>query len=269
MNRQVACIYAPNEFEEEKGVMIYRSIGGERLAVLDPIILLDHVKTAPGSGKIGFSRHPHRGIETVSVVVEGEVGHSDSLGNEGFVGPDGTQWMNAGNGIWHEEMLIPGPEGGEMMQLWFSLPRAKKRVQPTYQNGPVVPFASGVRVIAGRFGGVEGLFQGISVQPTILVATLEANAALTIPTEADEAAFAYVFRGSATIEGKTANAPEMMILTGGDETVLTAGPDGARVLFVSAKPLEEPILQYRSFVMNTAEDICETVEMIEAGTFAA
>lgn len=272
--RQAAFVYSPNEFEEEKGVNIYRSIGGERLAILDPIILLDHVKTDPGSGRIGFSRHPHRGIETVSYVVEGEVGHSDSLGNEGVVGADGTQWMNAGNGIWHEEMLISGRGGGEMLQLWFSLPRARKRVSPTYTNGPTetipVEKSSGatVRVIAGQYGETYGLFHGIETRPTILSITLDADASLDFPSKIGESAFAYFFRGSAFCGNKRADSPQMMILTDGGSLELRAGPEGARLLFVSARPLEEPILQYRSFVMNTPEDIQETVDMIESDTFA-
>jgi redox-sensitive bicupin YhaK (pirin superfamily) len=269
-----AIFYAPTSIDEAKGVTNNRVIGGERMAILDPIMLLDHASISADSEVVGFPRHPHRGIETVSYVISGEVGHKDSMGNEGIVGPGGTQWMTAGNGIYHEEMMQPGPHGAEMLQLWFSLPRNQKRVPAGYVGGPaeevpeVKKGSATVRIVAGSFEGTEGLFKGIAVEPTILDITLHDNAMLEIPTEHGHATFAYVVRGSVTSTGRTVTAPEQIVFANGDYVSLTAGPKGARVFYVSAKPLNEPIVQYRSFVMNTVEDIKETTDMIHAKTFA-
>ncbi len=269
-----AIFYAPTKVEEAKGVTINRVIGGERMAILDPIMLLDHASISAESDIVGFPRHPHRGIETVSYVISGEVGHKDSNGNEGIVGPGGTQWMTAGNGIWHEEMMKPGPEGAEMLQLWFSLPRNKKRIPAAYQGGPaeevpeVTKASAVVRIVAGSFEGTEGIFKGIAVNPTILDITLHDNATLEIPADHGHATFAYVIRGKVTTTRRTVSAPEQIVFGDGDYVSLTAGPQGARVFYVSAKPLHEPIVQYRSFVMNTVDDIKETTDMIHAETFA-
>lgn len=271
--RPAAIIFAPTTADEAKGVTIRRVIGGERMAIFDPVMLLDHASIAADSETVGFPRHPHRGIETLSYVIAGEVGHKDSIGNESVVGPGGTQWMTAGNGIWHEEMMKPGTEGAEMLQLWFSLPRAQKRTPASYLGGPaetvpeVTKASAVVRVVAGEFEETKGLFQGIAVDPTVLDVTLHANSTLEIATEFTHATFAYVIRGSAISGGKTVSAPEAIVFGDGDYVSLTAGAEGARFLFVTAKPLHEPILQYRSFVMNTVDDIRETVDMIHNGTF--
>ena len=278
-SRKPAFMFVPTQTDEAKGVTINRVIGGERIAILDPMILLDHASIAAGSEVVGFPRHPHRGIETLSYVIEGEVGHKDSIGNEGIVGPGGSQWMTAGNGIWHEEMLKPSEHGAEMLQLWFSLPRDQKRIKPGYQGGPSesIPVHESegavVRVVAGSFEGVAGFFNGIAVKPTVLDVTLSANATLEIPTNTGEAAFLYVIRGTAILEDdlephtKSAPAPRAIMLTDGDVVSIKGGAEGARFLFVAAKPLNEPILQYRSFVMNTPEDIHETLDLIHQGVF--
>lgn len=268
--RKAGIIFEPTIADEAAGVDIRRVIGGERVALLDPFLLLDHPTIAPGSPTVGFHRHPHRGIETLSYVLRGSVQHRDSMGNEGTVGVGGAQWMTAGNGIYHEEMLISADDGAEFIQLWFNLPRDKKRIPAAYVgvDGDHVPVVGSVAVIAGEFAGRKGPFQGIAVQPTVLDVTLEPAASITIPTELGAAAFAYFVRGSGAIEDRVAKAASLMILTDGDQVTLSAGDEGARFLFVAAQPLNEPVLQYRSLVMNTVEDIRETLDMMDAGTFA-
>ena len=272
-SRQAGFVFAPTQVDEAPGVTIRRAIGGERMAILDPFILLDHPTVASTSPAAGFPRHPHRGIETLSYVYSGSVLHKDSLGTEGTVGAGGAQWMTAGNGIFHEEKLIPGEDGAEFLQLWFSLPADQKRVPPSYvgaepETVPVVEMEGGsVRIVAGNFLGTKGIFDGIAVDPTILDIQLAANATLTFPTIPGEAAFAYVIHGSIDVGRGLVESPNLIVLTDGDSLTLGAGAMGGRVFFVSAKPLEEPILQYRSIVMNTVEDIMESVAMIEAGNF--
>ncbi len=273
--RKVAFAFTPTHADEAKGVTIRRSIGGERLAILDPFMLLDHASIAPSEGNetVGFPRHPHRGIETLSYVLRGRVGHKDSIGNEGEVGPGGTQWMTAGNGIYHEEMLLPSDDGAEMLQLWFSLPQNLKRVPPGYKGvheDDVPEFQTGnatVRVVAGSVDGTEGAFTEIAVKPTVLDIQLGAGGEFEFETEAKEAAFVYLVSGDLEIAGRLLKGNQMAVLSSGDHVRLES-KEGARMLYVAAVPLNEPILQYRSFVMNTVEDIQETVEMIESGAFA-
>lgn len=272
-NRPAAILFEPTAVDEAKDVTIRRVVGGERMAILDPIMLLDHASIAADSETVGFPRHPHRGIETLSYVLTGEIGHKDSMGNESVVGPGGTQWMTAGNGIYHEEMMRPGAEGAEMLQLWFSLPQDKKRVPASYQGGPadqvpeVIDIGVKVRVVAGSYAGKNGLFTNIAVNPTVLDVELQADAKFTHPVAPGEAAFAYVVRGFAVSGSHTATAPKVIVFGDGNEVEISAGSQGARFFFVSAMPLNEPIVQYRSFVMNTVDDIAETLDMMQAGTF--
>lgn len=275
-HRTVAFAFSPTVADEAKGVIIRRSIGGERLALLDPFLLLDHVTVDPAhtGGEIGFPRHPHRGIETLSYVISGEVAHRDSLGNEGRVGAGGTQWMTAGNGIYHEEMLIPGADNGEFLQLWFNLPRAQKRIPAAYAGvtGPDVPTVSGdgfsVRVVAGEFAGTPGAFKGIAVQPTVLDIKIQPGQSVTIATTPGQAALAYLVKGGIAEAPARDSGPQLVVFTDGSQVTLAAGDEGARLLFATAPLLNEPVLQYRSLVMNTPEDIQETYEMMASGQFA-
>ncbi len=276
-SRKVAFVFPPTVADEAPGVTIRRTIGGERLVLLDPFLLLDHVTIDPAKsgGEVGFPRHPHRGIETLSYVLAGQVAHKDSLGNEGQVGPGGSQWMTAGNGIYHAEGLIPDDDGGEFLQLWFNLPRSQKRIPAAYVGAPAdtIPVVETeiytVRVVAGTFADATGPFRGIAVAPTVLDVYLSANQSITLPAPAGETAFAYVTAGTLIADGKTAMTPELMAFTDGDDVTVSAGENGARFLFVAATPLNEPVLQYRSLVMNTVEDIRETLQMMEDGTFAS
>lgn len=272
--RMPGFVFAPTSVDEAEGVTIKRAIGGERLAILDPFILLDHARIEPGSDVVGFPRHPHRGIETLSYVIAGEVGHKDSKGNEGKVGPGGSQWMTAGDGIFHEEMLIAGPDGAEFLQLWFSLPREQKRIPAAYIGAPALSIPQlidkgvAVRVVAGAYGETEGVFRGIAVNPTVLYFEVPSSANLEFESRPGEAAFIYAVRGSFDMSGVRITSPSLAVLTDGDSVSLTSGAEGTQFLFVSSMPLQEPILQYRSFVMNTVEDIRETLDLIESGSFA-
>lgn len=266
--RRAAFVFDPIPVDEAPGVTIRRTIGGDRLILLDPFLLLDHVTVDPerSGGEVGFPRHPHRGIETLSWVLQGEVAHRDSLGNEGRVGRGGSQWMTAGNGIWHEEHLAPDESGGEFLQLWFNLPASLKRIPAGYAGCAAVPVVSvpggEVRIAAGSFAGVAGAFEGIAVRPVVLEVSLEPGASVELPAPFGDSAFAYVAAGSLLVEGSTAVAPQLMVFGSGEGVVARAGDSGARFLFASASPLAEPVMQYRSFVMNTADDIGETLEMV-------
>lgn len=274
--RQVAFVVDPLLAREAEGVLMRRTIGSERLAILDPIMLLDHLTLEkPVEGRIGFPRHPHRGIETLSFVVDGRVFHKDSIGNEDSVGKDETQWMTAGRGIYHEEMLEGDADGQvEMLQLWFSLPRADKMIAPGYKaaTSDNVPMVLGkgttVRVIAGEFSGEVGPLQGIKVDPKVLQIDLAPGATVVVTTEREAVTAAYLFRGSVTIGDREVDGTKLIVLTSGEDVEFTNhGTEFSRLLFISAKALNEPIVQYRSFVMNSVEDIQQIEKDIAAGEF--
>lgn len=280
--RPVGIVMDPTQADEAEGVTIRRTVGSERLIYLDPFLLLDHLHVAPAdeTRSVGFPRHPHRGIETLTVVYAGRVHHRDSLGNDDGIGAGGSQWMTAGGGIFHAEMLEVGPEGNEALQLWFNLPAAEKRKPAAYRAAvaegvPAVDLPGGgsARVIAGSFEGTAGAFDGIAVRPTVLDVALPAGATVELPAPEGESTVAYLLRGRATFgEGggaKEAKAPQLVIFDeqGGSGVRATTAED-SHLLFVSARPLREPVLQYRSLVMNTVGEIRQALADIEAGTFA-
>jgi hypothetical protein len=281
--RPVGIVMDPTEAHEAEGVTIRRTVGSERLVLLDPVLLLDHLQVtlSEGTNSLGFPRHPHRGIETLTYVFGGRIHHRDSLGNDSSVGKNGSQWMTAGGGIFHEEMLEAGDGEGsfiEALQIWFNLPAAQKMTRPGYQPAtaeeiPTVALADGatVRVIAGTFAGVTGPFTGIAVNPLYLDVQVPAGVPVTLPAPAGETAFAYVFQGKAIFgaEQVRVEGPRLVIFGDGDTVSLAGAIDSpVRVIFVSARPLNEPVLQYRSLVMNTVEQMRQALADLEAGTLA-
>jgi redox-sensitive bicupin YhaK (pirin superfamily) len=280
--RPVGIVLEPEEVHEASGLTLHRAIGGERMALLDPFLLLDHLHVPASDSEappVGFPRHPHRGIETLTYVFAGRVHHKDSLGNDDGVGAWESQWMTAGGGIFHEEWLETGPEGCEALQLWFNLPAAQKMVRPAYRaarGGAIseVTLTGGAiaRVVAGEIGGAAGPFGGIAVHPTCADARLPAGTTITLPAPQGEAAFAYLYRGTASFgEGdpaREATAPRLIVFGDGDIVQATASHAGeARFLFASAPPLREPVLQYRSLVMNTVDEMRQALDDLENGTF--
>lgn len=281
MNRSVGITMNPKEVDEAKGVTIRRTIGSEQLILLDPFLLLDHlsVDTEEGAASsVGFPRHPHRGIETLTYVFSGRVHHRDSLGNDDAIGAQGSQWMTAGGGIFHEEMLEVQGEGNEAIQIWFNLPAAQKLARPGYRAAhaeaiPEVTLEGGAvaRVVAGEINGVRGAFEGIAVQPTYLDVRLTAHASVTLPAPPGETTFAYLYRGQAAFgdsgTAESLTASQLGIFCDGDGVQATAGDTEARFIFVSARPLREPVLQYRSLVMNTVDEMSQALKDLKAGTF--
>lgn len=273
--RSVAFVATPTEAAEAPGVTILRSIGSDRMVLLDPLLLMDHLTLVPSAGNapVGFPRHPHRGIETLTYVFRGRVQHRDSLGNQSAVGPGGTQWMTAGDGIWHEEMLVPEGEGTEALQVWFSLPLNEKRKPAGYlaAQAPEVPEVRRegalIRVVCGEFGGQRGPVDGIAVQPLYLDVQLSGGTSVEIPVPSGDLTVAYVARGSVVFGDQTITSGHLVTFATGDSVVATSEAE-SRFILISAAPLNEPVVQYRSFVMNTVDDIGETLRMIADGTFA-
>ena len=264
---------------EGAGVHLRRALGSGQESLFDPFLMLDDFRgDHPSQYEAGFPWHPHRGIETITYVIEGEVEHGDSMGNAGTIGPGDVQWMTAGSGIIHQEMPH-GDHRGRMggFQLWANLPAAHKMMEPRYRGItadeiPVVE-AEGtrVRVICGELGASTGPVRDVVIEPEYLDVELDPLTGWTHPTPVDHTVFAYLFEGSArfgTAAAETHAAPGTIVLLGeGDLVMVTAGASGARFLFVGGRPLREPIAWRGPIVMNTREELDVAWRELRDGTF--
>jgi redox-sensitive bicupin YhaK (pirin superfamily) len=285
--RRVQQIVEPETVLEGAGVKLKRSIAGRVLDYVDPFLLFDHFGSDnPTDYLAGFPMHPHRGIETVTYMLAGEVNHRDSIGNAGTIGAGDVQWMTAGRGILHEEM--PKPCDGEMagFQLWVNLPARHKMTQPRYQEiasdqVPKIVRDDGltIRVIAGEAEGVRGPVTEIVAAPTYLDVSIPAGGSLVHPIQRGHSAFAYVFEGEGTFggmahqggtaheRGTTVGHPKLVVFGDGDYVEVGAADHPVRFLLVSGEPSHERIVRYGPFVMNTWQEIEETLRELQAGTF--
>ena len=270
----------PEEAHEAKGVRIRRTIGSEKLILLDPFLLLDHLTLAEdGSApsEIGFPRHPHRGIETLTYVFAGEMQHSDFLGNAEKVGRGASQWMTAGRGIFHQEMVFADPvDGHESLQLWINLSATGKAKPAGYRAATpdripeVAEDGSLVRVVAGEYNGTSGPLQGIEAGLRYLDVSLASGARVVLPAESGKTAFAYMVRGSASVGEQIVESPRLVIFSeeGGESVTISTQEDSTRFVYATATPWKEPVLQYRSLVMSTVEQMRVALDDLERGTFA-
>ena len=278
--RKVQRIVEPRSVLEGAGVRLRRSIALPELDCVDPFLLFDHFGSENTEDYMaGFPMHPHRGIETVTYVLDGKVTHRDSIGNEGTIGPGDVQWMTAGGGIMHEEM--PGAHQGRMggFQLWVNLPAKLKMTRPRYQEItssqiPEVEREDGtrIRIIAGTVDGVHGPVTEIAADPAYLDVTIPPNGSFRHPIRRGHSAFAYLFEGSGRFamaqgEDRTVPPPHLIVFDDGDYVKVRATEAGARLLLVSGKPLGEPIARYGPFVMNTKEEIRQALRDLQNGTF--
>jgi redox-sensitive bicupin YhaK (pirin superfamily) len=264
---------------EGAGVRLRRLFGFEKVPGLDPFLLLDDFSSAdPDDYLAGFPWHPHRGIETITYVLKGEIEHGDSMGNRGVIGPGEVQWMTAGSGIIHQEMPRENRAGGlQGFQLWANLPAAEKMMAPRYRSVtaaqiPLLELRDGVkvRVVSGTVDGVPGPVRGIRIDPEYLDVEIPPGAAFRRAVPADHAVFAYVFAGAARFAhpGKgRARAGELVTFAGGGGVQAVAGDEGARFLLVAGRPLREPVAWRGPIVMNTEAELRRAFAEYEAGTF--
>jgi redox-sensitive bicupin YhaK (pirin superfamily) len=275
--RGVAQVLAARPAIEGAGVHLRRAFGNAT-PKLDPFLLLDDFRSEnPAEFGAGFPWHPHRGIETVTYMLDGRVEHGDSIGNEGVIGPGDVQWMSAGSGIIHQEMPkgIEGKMGG--FQLWINMPKARKMSDPRYQEVkrgsiPEAALAKGARarVIAGTVGGVQGPIHDARVMPEYIDVQLDPGARLEHAVPEGHNYFAYVVGGKAAFdrEGQDfVDSEHLVMLADGDRVAASAGPSGARFLLVGGKPLREPVAWYGPMVMNTREEIETAIHEYQEGTF--
>lgn len=282
---------------EGAGVHLYRAFGFKNPRDFDPFLLLDDFRNDdPRAYSKGFPWHPHRGIETITYVLEGSVEHADSLGNTGKLGAGSVQWMTAGSGILHQEMPS-GDAVGRMhgFQLWANLPRDLKMTTPRYQDigaGDITELMDDdgtvIKVITGDYRGYKGPVDGVAADPQYLDIYVPPGVKKAFPVDTYRRAFAYVFNGAGDFRGasqpvgvrveKEVDGVEMNIrdMSGnrtlvqfdtGDEVVVQAGPDGVRFLLVSGRPIEEPVAWHGPIVMNTAAEIQQAMRDLNNGTF--
>ncbi len=281
---------------EGAGVHLHRAIGFGDPHEYDPFLLLDDFRSdRPEEYLAGFPWHPHRGIETITYVLRGDVEHADSLGNAGVISTGDVQWMTAGSGIIHQEMP-KGDPGGAMhgFQLWANLPAADKMMAPRYRGltAAEIPEAehrggARIKVIAGAVDGVVGPVRDVVTGPEYLDVTVPAGAGFSHPTPRGHTAFAYVIQGRGTFCGeKDAYAYEaewvsysdaergprigdrhLVLFGDGDAVSVVAEDEPVRFLLISGKPIREPIAWYGPIVMNTQEELRLAYDELRRGTF--
>jgi redox-sensitive bicupin YhaK (pirin superfamily) len=294
--RPVKQILSTKPTLEGAGVRLQRAFGFGKTAEFDPFLLLDDFRSDnPADYLAGFPWHPHRGIETITYVLAGEVSHGDSLGNKGRMTAGDVQWMTAGSGILHQEMPA-GDAQGRMhgFQLWANLPASLKMTDPRYQDIPssAIPEVtendgSKARVICGEFWGKRGPVDGVAAEPRYVDISVPPGKRKRIKVETTRNAFAYVFAGAGTFSDASEpravltesavdpNAPpaydaknhSLVLFDRGDEIAVQAGPEGIRFLLVSGQPLEEPVAWQGPIVMNTEAELRQAWRELQSGTF--
>ena len=282
---------------EGAGVSLHRAFGFSDPQELDPFLLFDDFRNDdPAKFEKGFPWHPHRGIETITYVLAGEVDHADSLGNSGKLGAGDIQWMTAGSGILHQEMPQANTKGQmHGFQLWANLPGDLKMTAPRYQDveGKEIPEiieddGTRVKVIIGNFWGKTGPVDGIAADPQYLDIYVPPLVKKTFPVDTYRKAFAYIFEGAGIFDyasdptgirlekevgGEEVNIRDMsgnrtlVTFDTGDEVTVQAGEQGIRFLLISGRPIEEPVAWHGPIVMNTREELMQAFQELNNGTF--
>lgn len=282
---------------EGAGVHLKRVFGFHELPLLDPFLLLDDFRSEnPADYKAGFPWHPHRGIETITYVLDGDVEHGDSMGNKGDISAGDVQWMTAGSGIIHQEMP-KGNRKGEMLgfQLWANLPAHSKMINPRYRGIkhneiPIIttPEGASIKIICGMVNGTQGAVQDVVANPEYLDVTLPAGKSFTHTVKADHTVLAYIIDGEAYFDtARTAfahdavgvnyfdmkppcscsNGTLVLYEKGGTTITVTTDKHSVRFLLISGKPLNEPVAWYGPIVMNTQEELRQAFQEYKDGTF--
>jgi len=298
--RAVKQMFETRPTVEGAGVKLQRAFGFGKTKEFDPFLLLDDFRSDnPADYVAGFPWHPHRGIETITYVLAGEVAHGDSLGNKGRMTAGDVQWMTAGSGILHQEMP-KGDDHGRMhgFQLWANLPAALKMTAPRYQDIPASAIpevteddGTHARVICGEFWGKQGPVEGVATESNVAAHYVDISVPpgkrKRIQVETARNAFAYVFAGSGSFRDASASQAvltesavdpdatavydaknhSLVLFDRGDEIVVQAGPEGIRFLLVSGKPLEEPVAWYGPIVMNTQAELEQAIAELHSGKF--
>ena len=277
--RGVRDVFASRPTIEGAGVRLRRAFGAPQAPRLDPFLMLDDFRSeTPEEYLPGFPWHPHRGIETITYLIDGAVEHGDSIGNSGVIGPGNVQWMTAGSGIIHQEMPA-GNAQGRMggFQLWANLPAAEKMTDPRYRGVasadiPEVTLGDAtVRVISGEVAGTRGPVRDIVIDPEYLDVTVAPGGQWSHQTTPGHTVLAYLFGGAACFselaDTMCTGDGALVLFDDGEAVEVVAGDEGARFLFLSGRPLHEPVAWRGPIVMNTQEELRRAFEEYSAGTF--
>lgn len=281
---------------EGAGVHLKRAFGYSQVPMFDPFLLLDDFRSDRQEDYIkGFPWHPHRGIETITYVLRGDIEHGDSMGNKGVISSGDVQWMTAGSGIIHQEMPKGGPDGSMYgFQLWANLPKSNKMMDPRYRDVkseqiPELRLDSGtvVRIICGSVDGIRGPVRDIVTDPEYLDVTIPAQSEFTHPVKRGNTVLAYVIEGrgcfykdkqpfSYEIEGVNyfdmkieplAGDGTIILFEDGDRVTVSTKDKDVRFLLISGRPIGEPVAWYGPIVMNTKEELRTAFEEYNNGTF--
>jgi redox-sensitive bicupin YhaK (pirin superfamily) len=295
-SRKIHKVFKSKPVIEGAGVHLKRAFGFNHVPLFDPFLLLDDFRSDnPRHYLKGFPWHPHRGIETITYVLNGDVEHGDSMGNKGTISQGDVQWMTAGSGVIHQEMP-KGDTSGVMegFQLWANLPAKQKMMTPRYRDVkesqiPKVMLENGVelKIICGKSGKTEGPVKDIVIDPEYIDVTVPPKTEYLHPTKPGHTVFTYVIAGSAgfcrekkpfTYEAEGVNYFDMqrnpfldnetlVLFEDGDHVVVSTEETSVRFLLISGKPLKEPVAWYGPIVMNTQEELRIAFEEYEQGTF--
>ena len=273
-NRKVEKIITGVDAVDGAGVKLTRVFGLRETKEFDPFLMMDAFdSTDPADYEKGFPWHPHRGIETITYLIEGSIEHSDSIGSQGLINGGDAQWMTAGSGIIHQEMPLPT---GRMrgVQIWLNLPKAHKMSKPKYgdilsHDIPEVKQTSGrVRVISGTYQDTPGAFNAKYVEPLFVDVSLEGSIDWEIKLDYSDTAYLYIFEGSITIsDGHEVHAKQAALFSYGKGLKIKSGRNGTRFILLSAPAIKEPIAWAGPIVMNTEAELHEAFAELEARTF--
>jgi redox-sensitive bicupin YhaK (pirin superfamily) len=275
-NRTISQTIEPQLVMEGAGVLLRRSISPRASNEQDPFLLFDHFAfNNPVEGPLrGFPMHPHRGLETVTYMLDGVTSHRDSLGNAGEIGPGDVQWMTSGRGILHEEMPRRSASGNIYgFQLWVNLPAAQKMGQPRYQevNASTIPLVEkdgvSIRLVAGEVDGINGPVTEIAASPLYMDVKLAPGSRFTHRIPAGHTVLAYVFEGAGEFSGQVIESVSMLTFHDDGEGIEVRSESGVRFMLIAGAPFKEPIVPYGPFVMNTVEEIQQTIADLRSGNF--
>jgi len=264
--------YRAKSMMEGAGVLVRRVFSHRETAVFDPFLLLDYLVVPPNTQTPGFPWHPHRGIETITYIVRGEARHEDSIGNKGAIAAHELQWMSAGSGIYHQEMLGECEDGVQGFQFWLNLPAKDKMSAPGYlyiRKGDmeaVMTKDATIRVISGSYAGVKGPINKDNLGITLQHITVNPGGTLDINRDPDKQGFIFIFEGRGTLNGQVL-APEAGYALGAGEGELKADEGGLDLIFAEGVPLKEPIAWRGPIVMNSDSELIQAFSELNDGTF--
>jgi redox-sensitive bicupin YhaK (pirin superfamily) len=269
----------PAQRDDIADLVTRRPLPGPGLPQVDPFLFLNHhgpQTYRPGNTGLPFGPHPHRGFETVSFILKGEMAHLDSGGHESVIRAGGVQWMTAGSGLIHAE-ISPASfkrDGGplEILQLWVNLPGRLKMTKPAYtglqrEDIPAIPVDGGVvNLISGSFGDQHGPIESLT-EVAMMTVELEAGAKVDLPAPSGRAVFFYVVAGSPSANGTPIKPQHLATFAPDGDTIAVTTEAPATILYGHADPIGEPVVSHGPFVMNTREEIVRAIEDYNAGLF--